>query len=929
MKRYNLNIVCVLMLLMIVSSCTEQLDFFGKKRQITVNATISENETRAYVYQESGSLNLIAKWEELETINLIVIQDGMSYKTTSEPISNITNDGKKCAFTFNLPGAIDPDRPYDVFGLCWIDGDAIAEEGKAYAKSTMRRGPFNETEGVAPMWFHTKTSGSESFMAYFKHLGTYEVLHVKNETGESLSFNHKGFDVQNPWFKYEELTMLDDDYDPTQYVTEPGDVESGNVYIAPRSTGAVLSWYIPNGLLITDARLMASINGRDVVSSNSLSSSVKIQRGHAYHMYATWDGTELKFDKVNDLLDELGLGFKHLELEEDSGYGFITGREGHLSFNTTDPSVATAIETDDIGDPHVDILSHSIGTAIITITDTNTGEKSQVEVVVTERINYAVLVEVGETECVTMKNENGHFEAYSEDVSLATCEVSGNKIYVTGVKNGETTIHVTETGTGKQYTITVKVYGGIPDIPVETETFTVNGVTFKMIAVEGGTFWMGASDDDSEADNDEKPRHQVTLSDYCIGQTEVTQALWETVMGELPSYINDYGDELPVNWISWDDCQEFISKLNNLTGRSFRMPTEAEWEYAARGGKYSHGYIFAGSNDIDEVGWYRDNAHPHKHPVGQKKPNELGLYDMSGNVSELCEDWYYHDYYSISPIVNPCNQTKPNGVNYTINHEYRGGNTYYSAKGCRVTSRAIPVYKSGDIGLRLALSDGGATPVSYKNCPDDNHPHMIDLGLPSGTLWACCNVGASKPEDYGGYYAWGETHTKDIYDWSTYIHCADGTFQTCLDIGSDIAGTEYDAATANWGAPWRMPSLTQYQELYNNCSSAWTTQNGVNGRKFIGSNGGMIFLPAAGSWVGSGVGSEGWSGDYWSSVLGNEQTEAYAFYFGSGSDVVGWGSYLRYNGLSARPVRNSNSTGSTSVTESDELKKSPSLRVSH
>ena len=134
---------------------------------------------------------------------------------------------------------------------------------------------------------------------------------------------------------------------------------------------------------------------------------------------------------------------------------------------------------------------------------------------------------------------------------------------------------------------------------------------------------------------------------------------------------------------------------------------------------------------------------------------------------------------------------------------------------------------------------------SYTSCPDSHHPHLIDLGLPSGTKWACCNVGAEKPEDYGGYFAWGETTEKSSYNWSTYVHC-DGSSSTCHDIGKDIAGTQYDAATANWGSPWVMPSLDQMNELKNNCTSEWTTENGVNGRRFTGPNGASIFLPAAG-----------------------------------------------------------------------------------
>jgi hypothetical protein len=185
-------------------------------------------------------------------------------------------------------------------------------------------------------------------------------------------------------------------------------------------------------------------------------------------------------------------------------------------------------------------------------------------------------------------------------------------------------------------------------------------------------------------------------------------------------------------------------------------------------------------------------------------------------------------------------------------------------------------------------------------CPDSNHPHMIDLGLPSGTKWACCNVGAHAPEEYGNYYAWGETQPKSVYNSDTYAYYNNST--GWVNIGSDIAGTQYDAATANWGAPWRMPSLEQCKELINNCSSEWTAQNGVKGRKFTGPNGGTVFLPAAGNrWYGEldGAGSDG---GYWSSTL-YESYQYYAYYLYFGSGNASWGIDYRYCGRSVRPVR--------------------------
>ena len=233
----------------------------------------------------------------------------------------------------------------------------------------------------------------------------------------------------------------------------------------------------------------------------------------------------------------------------------------------------------------------------------------------------------------------------------------------------------------------------------KNKTFTVKGVTFTMVAVEGGTFMMGAtSEQGSDAESDEKPVHQVTLSSYYIGQTEVTQALWTAVMGSNPEEYF-FGDNRPVHYVSWNDCQDFVRKLSDLTGKQFRLPTEAEWEYACRGGKKSRGYKYSGSNTIGDVAWYWDNGPKEIHPVATKSPNELGIYDMSGNVWEWCQDWG-GDYSSAA-------QTNPTGVSSGTDRVYRGGSRMGDAKNCRSSNRGIAtpgsIYDS--LGLRLALSE--------------------------------------------------------------------------------------------------------------------------------------------------------------------------------------------------------------------------------
>ncbi len=259
------------------------------------------------------------------------------------------------------------------------------------------------------------------------------------------------------------------------------------------------------------------------------------------------------------------------------------------------------------------------------------------------------------------------------------------------------------------------------------KTFTVNGVSFKMIKVEGGTFQMGAtSEQGSDALFDEKPVHRVTLSDYYIGETEVTQALWQAVMGtsirqqrdkaNTSWSIDGEGANYPMYYISWEECWEFVEKLNALTGQRFYMPSEAQWEYAARGGKKSRGYKYSGSNTVKSVAWLWENSgdaplsgsvwsstevnnnNCRAHPVKTKQANELGLYDMSGNVWEWTQDLYGK--YGSNAETNPTGPMA--GSNLRVR---RGGHWSTFADDCRVSRRSAdsPSLRCYYLGLRLAL----------------------------------------------------------------------------------------------------------------------------------------------------------------------------------------------------------------------------------
>ena len=279
----------------------------------------------------------------------------------------------------------------------------------------------------------------------------------------------------------------------------------------------------------------------------------------------------------------------------------------------------------------------------------------------------------------------------SKEVTVAVS--NANDVMQDNVSTSSTSSSQSAT-TSSGFSSTSSVSSGSNEISIPVK----NGITIDMVKVEAGTFMMGATSEMENPYSWEKPVHQVTLTnDYYIGKYEVTQALWQSVMGSNPSYFK--GDNLPVETVSCDDCKEFISKLNRITGRKFRLPTEAEWEYAARGGKMSRGYQYSGSSNISDVAWYDENSGSKTRPVGTKQANELGIYDMTGNVWEWCQDWY-GSYVSSS-------QTNPIGAVSGSLRVVRGGGLYSNAWTCRSSfrNRGTPDYRGNNGGLRLVLSE--------------------------------------------------------------------------------------------------------------------------------------------------------------------------------------------------------------------------------
>ena len=389
----------------------------------------------------------------------------------------------------------------------------------------------------------------------------------------------------------------------------------------------------------------------------------------------------------------------------------VIGGTSALVVNSSNVDVAKAR----VAGNQIQVVAVSPGEAIITVKTASgicqpdsckiivkgnnalTGDVNNDGIVDISDVNIVVNAMLGKPFDIPTGNQGGNTAPPHNDVNMVINAMSGKyaqTIYCDVNADGQVDI------SDVNIVINIMLGKDQPDNPENdtVTTYTVNGVSFKMVKVNGGTFMMGATAGESYLGNG-LPVHEVTLSSFCIGQTEVTQELWQAVMGSNPSYFT--GDpKRPVENVSWEDCQEFIAQLNQLTGETFGLPTEAQWEYAARGGEKSHHYRYAGSNGIYEVAWYESNSNQMTHTVATKQPNELELYDMSGNVSEWCSDWISG--YTSDP------QTNPTGPEYPdpdfSSKLYRGGEYAFNELRCRVSHREAfrPTVRTMYLGLRLA-----------------------------------------------------------------------------------------------------------------------------------------------------------------------------------------------------------------------------------
>lgn len=452
-----------------------------------------------------------------------------------------------------------------------------------------------------------------------------------------------------------------------------------NATVSPADASQEVAWASSN-------TSVATVNENGLVTAMSL--------GDATITATTKDGTNLSASCAVTVVPEFASGISLNQSSVNMHFGESSQLVATITPNnapqdvvwtSSDPNVVS-VDEDGI------LFANGLGQATITAT-TNATTSNGTNLTANCNVNV-----VKRYFCDNDVNQDGVVTA-ADVTALYDYLLSGDKTYISSSDvNDDGTVTATDV-TSVYEEILNGSNGNNNDNSVE---FNVNGVTFKMIRVEGGTFTMGATPEQGgEAENDEKPAHEVTLSPYFIGQTEVTQELWQAVMGSNPSAHQDA--LLPVEKITWNDCNSFVSKLNQMTGKNFRLPTEAEWEYAARGGQKSDGHKYSGSDNLSDVAWYNDNAGGATHEVRTKAPNELGIYDMSGNVQEWCKDYYEALYYSFSPSNDP--QGPSSGGILIKYYVVRGGSMNDTATNCRVSKRfSSSSSAKQNRGMRLVMS---------------------------------------------------------------------------------------------------------------------------------------------------------------------------------------------------------------------------------
>lgn len=609
-KIYTILTVCSILSLI---SCSDKKDIpasLEQDRTIVFSLSLPDGhdpQTRAQLV-EKDYRNYSVKWNLDDAITLFFEFNNQFYVSEGKVIS-VSGSGKTAQFSAQIPEEINSFGVYRVYGISGKGSTILRNRPQVYV-SMCRTTPG---KFQVPVWFSAVVNKKWPESTVCSHLGAYEILHFKNKTPNTISVTYSGFKCDKPWYyEYASYNPIDDEMFVGIGNVPSSDLSSAaTAKVSTENTVEFLTWYIPTGDKMKDATLELEIDGKTVSSVNTKSSDVDIQKGNAYHLYATWDGKELT-QGLDAYTDRLRLSVSELTMSLDS--------EGM-----------------------VDILSG-----------------------------------------------NGAYTVNTSDSKIAVGYMDRGRLHIRSAYPGEATITVTDNFTSEEKDVKVTV------VPTDDDLY--GRIMQDMIMVEPGTFIMGIEGSDGFC----SPAHEVTLTrPYFIGKYEVTRKLYYEVMNDM----NEEDIENPdwgIGQLARYEVDNFIIELNKKTKKNFRLPSNAEWEFAARGGNYSKGYKFSGSNDLWEVAVREEmDGRPTSYttwrtPVGTKRPNELGIYDMTGGMIEWVEDYAYE--YTSEPETNP--RHVPNGGSYNGISRWDG-----NTADCPV-GYWLPYQWEGsrsDFGFRLAL----------------------------------------------------------------------------------------------------------------------------------------------------------------------------------------------------------------------------------
>ena len=1028
-------------LLFLAYGCTSEIESPTPSRVYTVSAGFEGKGTKVSLEQSLSSLDLIARWQEDDQVKILIYGSKNYLELPARPLTEISEDGKDCHFSYTIPDDYElTESEYRLVCYTIPPGSdnlktAQVETENATIDFPLIRFPLEQFR--APVLFDGQVKENNAIIA-FRHIYTYELLHVENNSNQPIPFSLSGYNASPLWFRtYSTLELTSSGFvigeggsgggggsfapgKRTKLEVNPV-MESPLVWIAPHSEQIVVSAYLPNGNKISDAQIVAVINGKTVYSSNTISSNVELKQGHAYHMYATWDGTELKFENKNQIADVLTVEQTDIEFEdvivgriayEDLTIHNNSQEEQRVKISIGEYTYKSVFdipgseagdgyiyETIPAGESRTETISFRpaalqeyTGNVVVTLGEDD-GTKciiplhgNGVEEIIDTSFHLSpsyVEIYLHDTKVVDIINGSGDYDVVNDDPDVVEWDINVSHLahapatrsdgttggkssddwwYITGKTLGEATLHITDKETQEELTLQVKVITA-PPLALESNNVSMTVGEEKHVEILTGSEWYVVTSDNEgivsaskatistgggggrDGSYQQKTGIYAILKGISAGQTTVhvkdmssyeEATIRVTVQGDcaVPDAV-DLG--LSVKWASFNlgattpegygnyySWGETIPK-QTYTWNSYKWCNGSDRSLTKYNSDSSCGIV-----DNKTILEPEDDA-AHVYLGGNwRMPTKAEQDELRNNC-----DWTWVSIngvngYKVSSRINdnsiflPANSAYGvNGISdIGVNGDYWSSNTWperpYDAYDMDFTSE----FHCGNggryegRGIRAVYDDSNASvPV----------PEKVDLGL--SVKWASFNLGATKPEDPGDYYAWGETEPyyssqepltwkegKEAgYSWSSYKWCMGSAYELtkyCTNSyyghngftdGKTVLGPEDDAAYAALGEKWRMPTDEEWTELREKCSWEWTSVNGISGRKVTGPNGQSIFLPAAGLRNGTSLSYAGSDGLYWSSSLNTSDSGgAWGVYFHSGG--VGRGCDGRYDGRSVRPV---------------------------